>query len=195
MSQLPWAFGVFAIGLLPGIAEEVWCRGFLGRGLVGRYGYVGGVLLTSFFFAVMHLDPPHVTIAFFMGLCLHGVYLASRSLWIPILLHFLNNSVSALCASAWKDTAFGRAIDEPSALLYPAALLLGLAVGYAFYRSRGRLVTTGVEEWRPAFPGVEWPPPGSATRVQNGWPGWPSLACVVIALGLFTAVLVLAVQN
>jgi membrane protease YdiL (CAAX protease family) len=196
LSGWPWAFGVFAIGLLPGIAEEVWCRGFLGRGLVGRYGYVRGVLLTSFFFGVMHFDPPHATAAFFMGICLQCAYLVSRSLWIPILLHFLNNSASALAATAWKDTAFGRALDEPPTILYAPALLLGLVVAWAFYRSRGRLVTTtGVEEWRPAFPGVEWPPPGSATRVQSGWPGWLSLACVIAALGLFAAVLVLAIQN
>jgi membrane protease YdiL (CAAX protease family) len=180
--------------LLPGIAEEVWCRGFLGRGLVGRYGYVGGVLLTSFFFGVMHIDPPHATAAFFMGICLHGAYLASRSLWIPMLLHFLNNSVSALCATAWKGTALGRAIDEPPTVLYPAALLLGLAVSFAFYRGRDRLVTPpGVEQWRPAFPGVEGPPPDSGTRLQSGWPGSASLAGVAIALVLFAAASLLAI--
>ena len=41
---------VLIIGLGPGLGEELWCRAFLGRGLVGRHGVVMGVILTSLFF-------------------------------------------------------------------------------------------------------------------------------------------------
>ena len=47
MDQWPWPFAVLVIGLGPGLGEELWCRGFLGRGLVGRYGVVLGVLAVT----------------------------------------------------------------------------------------------------------------------------------------------------
>ncbi len=34
IAQWPLWFGVLIIGVLPGVGEELWCRGFLGRGLV-----------------------------------------------------------------------------------------------------------------------------------------------------------------
>ena len=58
MATLPLAFLILMIGVGPGIGEELWFRGFLGRGLVGRYGVIVGVLITSFFFGAMHVDPP-----------------------------------------------------------------------------------------------------------------------------------------
>jgi membrane protease YdiL (CAAX protease family) len=189
-SRFSVTFGVLVIAVGPALAEEFWFRGFLGRGLVARYGYVGGVLLTSFFFGLMHLDPPHVLATFVMGICLHCAYLATRSLWVPILLHFLNNLLAVLGSTVWKGTAVGGAVDEPGAALYPAAFLLGVAVGWAFYRSRSRLVSGpdgGPVGWQPDFPGVEYPPPGSGARVVHPWPGWPGLVAVAAALAVFAA--------
>src|SRR5262245_47410153 len=53
----PWWVGVLVVGLAPGVSEELFCRGFLGRGLVGRYGPVTGVLLTSLCFGLLHVEP------------------------------------------------------------------------------------------------------------------------------------------
>src|SRR5208337_4060578 len=80
-TQWPVWFGVLVVGLGPALNEELFCRGFLGRGLLGRYGTVGGILLTSLFFGLLHLDPPHVVATFVMGCCLHFTYLMTRSLW------------------------------------------------------------------------------------------------------------------
>jgi membrane protease YdiL (CAAX protease family) len=45
-----------AIVIVAPLSEEVFFRGFLGRGLVGRYGIVAGVTLTSLWFGLLHLD-------------------------------------------------------------------------------------------------------------------------------------------
>src|SRR5207248_2667396 len=89
-SALWFAILINAVG--PALIEELFCRGFLGRGLVGRYGVLLGVLLTSVIFAVMHSDIPHMALAFVLGVYLHLAYLATRSLWVPVLLHFLTNA-------------------------------------------------------------------------------------------------------
>src|SRR5262245_9452501 len=95
-NRWPWPFAVLAVGVGPGLAEELWCRGFLGRGLVGRYGVVWGVLLSSLFFGVIHLEPRQVLYATGVGVLLHFTYLTTRSLWAPVLLHFGNNTLSVL---------------------------------------------------------------------------------------------------
>jgi uncharacterized protein len=190
ISRLPWVFGILVVGLGPAFAEELWCRGFLGRGLVGRSGYVGGVFLTSFFFGIMHFDPPHVLATFCMGICLHLAYLATRSLWIPMLLHFLNNSLSVLSITLWREAPVGKSIDEPDLIMYPAALILGLTVAWALYRTRARLAPApgvAAPHWQPEFPGVELPPPGNRVEVVRPRPSLSTLILVAGAVLIFLA--------
>jgi membrane protease YdiL (CAAX protease family) len=185
----PWAFAVLIIGLGPGIGEELWCRAFLGRGLVGRYGPVLGVVFTAFYFGLIHIDPAQGSIAMLLGLWLHFVYLTTRSLWLPMLLHFLNNSLAVI---APRTTALS-AIDEPEAIpvaVFAAAGALLAGVAWALYRSRARLVAadgTSPPPWRPAYPGVEYPPPGSDTRVAHPRPSWDAVAASAGGLLLFVA--------
>jgi membrane protease YdiL (CAAX protease family) len=197
----PAALAVLIVGLGPGLGEELWCRAFLGRGLVGRYGVVLGVLLTSLFFGFIHLDPHQGTMAVFMGLALYYAYLMTRSLWVPMLLHFLNNSLSVI-ADKVPDPLRSQltAVDtHPEAIpgyLYVAAALLVAAVGWALYSSRARLVRcdgTDQPPWQPPFPGVAHPPENSGTAVSCPWPGWlPSLA---VLLGFILIVLVLVLPD
>ena len=185
----PWPFAVLVIGAGPGIGEELWCRGFLGRGLVGHYGWLLGVVFTSFFFGFIHIDPAQGLYAMLVGLALHFVYRTTRSLWLPMLLHFLNNSLSVIVTRLPQlkefDSAPGTAF--PVAVFASAAVLL-VAVGWALYQSRARLVApAGEEPWRPLYPGVEYPPPHSGTQVIHPWPSWLT---ALAAVGSFAAFVV-----
>jgi membrane protease YdiL (CAAX protease family) len=172
-SKWPWAFAVLVIGLGPGIGEELWCRGFLGRGLVGNYGAVLGVIATSFFFGLIHLDPCQGLMAMLMGLWLHFVYLTARSLWLPMLLHFINNSLGILA----PRFSFLQLLDSPPqsipVFVYLAAALVLFGVTYALYQSRARLepkMPDQIFAWRPAFEGVEYPPAESGMQVVHPSP-------------------------
>ncbi len=140
-SRWPWPLAVLIIGVGPGIGEELWCRGFLGRGLVGRYGVGLGVVFTSFFFGLIHVDPPQGAMAMLLGLWLHFVYLTTRSLYLPMLLHFLNNTLSVL-VPRWLDPTAMEVVDRTSTplawCLAGASLGLLLLVGWGLYRSRSR---------------------------------------------------------
>jgi membrane protease YdiL (CAAX protease family) len=194
MRQWPAGLAVLIVGVGPGLAEELWCRGFLGRGLLGRHGVVMGVVLTSFFFGAIHVDPHQGTMAALMGLALHFAYVTSRSLWVPMLLHFLNNSL-AVVADKLPDPLKSQlehaevAPDRIDPLVYVAAALLLVAVGWALYASRTRLVRVdGSDEppWQPPFPGVAHPPVGSGTAVRPRWPG----VLPLLAVGLTVATLI-----
>jgi len=192
----PPILGVVIVGLGPGLGEELWCRAFFGRGLVGRHGVVMGVVLTSFFFGAIHVDPHQGLMAVTLGLALHFSYLMTRSLCIPMLLHFLVNSLSVI-GDKLQDALPGGSGDQmknidaapeaiPKSVLIAAACLIA-AVGWAMYASRGRLVRTdgsGKPPWQPPFAGVAHPPANSGTAVVYSWPGLlPTLAVIVALVG------------
>jgi membrane protease YdiL (CAAX protease family) len=185
----PIWFGVMAVGFGPGIGEELWCRGFMGRGLLGRFGLVRGVAFSSLLFGLMHINPPHAVAAAFMGVVFHLAYLASRSLWVSITLHIVNNSLGVLFAHPAMQVEYVQQIDNAAKvplLVYLGAVYLLVAVGYAMWRARARLVPDGLVEypWQPDFPGVQVPPPGGGSMLMNGSPGW--LGAAVVLWGLLS---------
>ncbi len=133
----PLPIALLTIGLAPGIGEELWFRGFLGRGLVSRNGVLAGVLLTSLLFAAIHLEPRQATVAFTLGVILHLSYLATRSLLVPILLHVGNNvaSVLVLHIPFMADLSLSRI----PWYIFVLALLLLVAVGRGLHQSRTRV--------------------------------------------------------
>jgi membrane protease YdiL (CAAX protease family) len=184
----PAGFAVLVIGLGPGIGEELWCRGFLGNGLVARYRWLG-VVLTSFFFGLIHVDPCQGIMAMLIGLWLHFTYLMTRSLLVPMLLHFINNSLAVISSRSDVLNQVEVGLASFPVSIFAAAGLLLVAIGYALYRSRTRLESDfgGPPLWQPDGPGVEWPPEGSGTRVVH--PRLPLDAVFVATVGCVVAVL------
>jgi membrane protease YdiL (CAAX protease family) len=128
-------FMLLVIAVGPALNEELFCRGFLGQGLVGRYGALIGVLITSVIFGVIHCNIPQGIWAFVLGCALHLAYLATRSFWVPVLLHFVNNAAATLLGWYLADV-------EPAVwqvLVYAVvATMLALVSGWALYRLRVR---------------------------------------------------------
>jgi membrane protease YdiL (CAAX protease family) len=180
-----WA-AVLIIGVGPGVIEEFFCRGYLGRGLTARYGLVGGVLLTSLLFGMLHLAPLYAVGTMVMGVLLHVTYLATRSLWVPVLLHFLNNTLTVLALLGVR-TLRGLE-DEPTEVplvVYLLGFVLTAAGLWALWSGRGRLVSADPERpaWRPEYPGVELPPRGSGTVVRHRLPNPVAVVLTLAALG------------
>jgi uncharacterized protein len=175
-----WSFAVFAIGVGPGFVEELWCRGFLGRGLIGRYGWFAGVALTSLFFGLLHLWLPScVIVTATMGAALHFAFIASRSLWVPIVVHLANNSFAALAAVGAVPTGrMDRALlVQPVPIIVAAACLL-LFCGLAMWHSRWT--------WPGEKRGEAVPPKTSAAEMTAAK---PDLVYTVSAIGFCAALL------
>jgi membrane protease YdiL (CAAX protease family) len=182
----PWPLAVLVVGLLPGVLEELFCRGFLGRGLVGRYGLVAGVVLTSVLFGLLHVLPLYALGTMAIGLALHFTYVVSRSLWVPILIHALNNSVTILATVGVIDA---KALDQNAAQLGPVVYLASAAgVVFAFVamwtgRAGLRPADPGAPAWQPPFPGVVFPPPGANAVVEASRPSPAAVVLAVAATG------------
>jgi hypothetical protein len=193
----PLALAVALVAGLPGVGEELWCRAFLGRGLVARHGPVLGVLFTSFFFGAIHIHPVQGAVAMCLGIWLHFAYLTTRSLWVPILLHFLNNAFAVTVTRFEQLRDLEEAPGGMPRYVYLAAALLLLAVGAALYQSRARIVGEdgGPSPWQPDQAGVEWPPPGSGARVAHPWPSLGLAVLVVVIFAGFVAACVVGLNR
>jgi membrane protease YdiL (CAAX protease family) len=167
--DVPMLVSLLAVSIGPGVVEELWCRGFLGRGLTARYGMKAGVLLTSLLFGLLHVEPALVPTITLMGIYLHFVYLMSRSIWISILLHVLNNGVTLLRTLLVSGP---EQADPAAAELKPVVYLAAFAVilfgSIAFWTSRAEVVRAGKEgpEWQPEYPGISTPPAGLGGRYR-----------------------------
>jgi hypothetical protein len=184
---------VLEIGVGPGVVEELWCRGFLGRGLVGRYGWPAGILLASLFFGLLHMYPlGYVLVTAVMGVGLHLVYLASRSLWVPMVLHTLNNSLAVLLTVGVIPA--GR-LEQNLAAAPVLIPLLGACVlvfvGVAMATGRVRLVPAdpSLPAWEPPYPGVADPPPGANAVLRAGRPSPVATVLAVAASGILVYLL------
>ena len=175
-----WSFAVFAIGVGPGVVEELWCRGFLGRGLVGRNGWFVGIALSSLFFGALHVWPPsYVLVTAAMGAGLHFAYVASRSLWVPIAIHLANNSFAALGSVQAISTEGMEAAAQanPVPIVALASCLL-ICCGLAMWQARWT--------WPGEQPGLLIPPARSGLKLTRSR---PSLLLTLAAFGFCAALM------
>jgi membrane protease YdiL (CAAX protease family) len=197
VKNAPWGLAIFVVGVTPGICEEVFCRGFLGQGLSGRYRTVEVVAIVSFLFGWMHADPQQGLGAMCLGLAIHFAYVATRSLPVAMLVHFANNSLAVLHVNT--HTPFTGILDpleqvmKNSPFLFIASTVaLFSSVAYALYQTRCRLAAKEPElpVWEPeGVSGVELPPPNSGTIVTHDPLSVASAAAVLVSAIAFGLVL------
>ncbi|MDD5094546.1 MAG: CPBP family glutamic-type intramembrane protease [Dehalococcoidia bacterium] len=99
---LPWMLPLTAVLLAP-LAEEIFFRGFLFAGLRQRYGWLKAALFSSAIFAAMHLEPYALPPLFLLGFLFAYLYHRGRSIWIPISMHFIVNSIAMIGEFALKS--------------------------------------------------------------------------------------------
>jgi membrane protease YdiL (CAAX protease family) len=89
-------WSIVSVVVIAPLFEEFLCRGYLLGYLHKCYGATRAILFSALFFGVLHVQPVAVVNAFLMGVVLGVVYLATRTLWAPILLHAANNALAYL---------------------------------------------------------------------------------------------------
>ncbi|MDH3716507.1 MAG: CPBP family intramembrane metalloprotease [Planctomycetota bacterium] len=188
--------------LIPAVAEEIYFRGLLGRGLVARYGIVGGTLLTSFFFAVIHVDPVQASSALVLGVALQLTYLATKSLLVPILLHLLNNALAFTSSRLpeWIQVpgyTLGpdEGVTHTPLLLVVAAIAASVTLGFVFYNSRSQWVTSDGVRWSPGYVTAESPDKASGAELLVQRPRTGSVLLAFAAYAVFVGGLVWVVFN
>lgn len=198
VKNAPWLLAIFVVAVSPGICEEVFCRGFLAQGLSGRYSTWAVVLIVSFLFGCLHVDPQQGFGAMCLGAVIHGAYVATRSLVVAMLIHFANNALAVIHVNSQLFPIlepFEQVLNNSPVLFLSSAGLLFAAVCYAFYQTRCKLVSIepGMPTWEPEdVSGVELPPPNSGTAVSHDRISLVSVALVFVGAVDFGLVMAFA---
>lgn len=178
----PWKHGFVYAALAVPLAEEVFVRGFLGRGLVARYGVVAGVLLTSVLYGVLYLDPGEGSAALVKGLVYHVAYLSTKSLVAAVLLHGLVNTLGFVSAVT------------PETGLVPGAFLATAGLTWVLAETRTTWILPGGASWPTSYATAEMPPVrGAVSRLRR--PGWSAVILATAACLLFGSALTTQVRE
>ncbi|MCL2851254.1 MAG: CPBP family intramembrane metalloprotease [Firmicutes bacterium] len=95
------------IGVLPGLCEEVEHRGMLMQSFKRRLGVQRALLFTAILFGLMHFNVVQVIFAAILGYLMGLAGVAAKNIWVPIIIHFMNNSIATYLSYAGQYGWFG----------------------------------------------------------------------------------------
>ena len=189
----PVAVLMISVAVLPALNEEFLFRGLIGRGLVGRYGVIAGISLTSLLFAAVHLSPMHAVALIPLAIVMHVAYLSSGSIWLPVLVHFMNNALSVgfmVIAVRMEQDAPEMSANALDGMFDPATLIASAccvaSAVWLLWRLRVQWRLPGGVLWTAAVPGVAPPPDELEAHRSTGKDATVPALALVLGLMLFT---------
>jgi membrane protease YdiL (CAAX protease family) len=127
-------------GLLVPIVEELLFRGIILEGMLKKYSPAKAIIMSSLFFGLMHFNPMHILTASVSGLFTGYVYYVSRSLYACVLMHMVNNLLSAVLETYEQELS---ALDSVPDLYWGIVSVVALAVCIAGVKRISRMKPTG----------------------------------------------------
>ena len=148
-----WSSFLLAAVFAP-VFEEWLCRGMVLRGLLTRLKPAWAIVISALFFALIHMNPWQALNAFIIGVIMGYVYYKTGSLWLTMLMHFVNNGMAVVMAQfpSMQDTEYW--LDVLPVPAYIAVVLGAVAVLLAcimafrripLMQSRGNIDTVTLE--------------------------------------------------
>lgn len=89
-----WSF--LSVVLFGPIIEEMIFRGLTFSGLDRIWGGLVAALVSGLYFGFWHSNPMQIVYTAVMGIVLGLVYYATKNMWFPMVIHFINNLTSNL---------------------------------------------------------------------------------------------------
>ncbi|MCF8332692.1 MAG: CPBP family intramembrane metalloprotease [Bacteroidales bacterium] len=131
---------LFIIGVLPAIGEELFFRGALQQIFTRWFNNVHwGIIITSVLFSALHLQFFGFLPRFLLGMIFGYLFYWSRTIWLPVFAHFINNAaavvVAFLAARGRIDTGmeeFGNYNGDAAIIILNTAL--SIFVLYYIYK-------------------------------------------------------------
>lgn len=117
---------VLMIGAAPGFCEELFFRGLMQRRLLAAWRPGAAIGVTSLLFALLHIDPPAMTLALVLGVWLGFVAWRTGSILPTMAIHALINS-------GWNALQIvARQYELPDSVWVPALVVFGVAAAVCF---------------------------------------------------------------
>lgn len=121
---------LFIGAFLPAVCEEVLFRGYLQRTLEEAFSPAVAILLSGGLFGAIHFNPIGILPLMLIGIFLSLSAYFSKSITLPIMLHFLNNAV--VISALYSGSAHTNDITAPEQYLTPVSALIITLAGLIF---------------------------------------------------------------
>lgn len=130
-------FIVFVVAVIPALCEETLFRGFVQKSFEQKLNPFWSILITAVFFGMYHFNPYGLFALISLGAYFGFAAYTSNSIFIPIVLHFLNNLVAVLAfiilgSDELINTAAAKN-DHIIPQLFSFAMFATLFFAYIFY--------------------------------------------------------------
>lgn len=103
IGQSPTWLILLTVGIVAPIAEELLFRGLIFHMFNRHLNIRVALIIQGLLFGAFHMNLVQGVYASVLGIVLGLAYLLTGSLWIPILMHIVNNSVALLLPQAWTN--------------------------------------------------------------------------------------------
>jgi membrane protease YdiL (CAAX protease family) len=123
------AFALLAVAIIPSIIEEVYFRGTLQKIVLDLTGKpYAAIILTAIFFSAIHFSFFGFLSRMALGIVLGYVYHYSKTIWLPILLHFLNNGIAVVILYSIKNNPANveKIMDDNLPIYWGVIALVGI---------------------------------------------------------------------
>ena len=133
-----WSTFLLAAIFAP-IFEEWLCRGMVLRGLLTKMKPGWAIVISALFFALIHMNPWQALNAFIIGVVMGYIYYKTGSLWLTMLIHFVNNGTSVVMTQFTSIDEDAYFIDLMSRGTYVALILASVLILVACFMAFKRI--------------------------------------------------------
>jgi len=142
---------LFIVAVLPAFGEELLFRGgiqpLIGRAVKNKHL---AILITAFLFSAIHMQFLTFLPRFLMGIYLGYLFVWGKSLWYPILAHFVNNALAVVLYFMYHSGRSGMNPDQMGTAegieTYSLVLSMVLLIGMVYYLKKQLLLFSGKQQ-------------------------------------------------
>jgi membrane protease YdiL (CAAX protease family) len=129
-------FNIFMIAMLPALGEELMFRGVIQRIITNwSKNYHWGIWITAFLFSAMHMQFYGFLPRMALGAMFGYLLVWTGTMWVPILAHFVNNTMGVLGYYLIEKGAISKDVEEwgTGSEQLPLVLLSVVSVGLLLF--------------------------------------------------------------
>ena len=148
-------FYIVSYAIIPAFVEEILFRGTVCKSLQ-IYGKGTAIVISATLFSLMHTNIEQLLFTFIAGLFFGLLYVETKSVKMPILLHFINNFISVIREILYQN-ATPKVYETFSSLADLLILIVGLicCIGLFYYIKKNKITFKKGIEMKPDENGNE----------------------------------------
>lgn len=125
--------GIFHVGLVPAVCEEIMYRGYVMRALEKSWGIATAILVSGLIFGAYHLQLSNILPLATLGVLLAYVTYVSNSLIPAMVAHFVNNAGQVVASKFYPQMLDEKITPEMDVPYLLVGVSITITVGILYY--------------------------------------------------------------